>query len=45
MNLLRRAGPDIERYTLKQSVSYDKLIGHSEQHLQEVVTISLFFSR
>ena len=36
MNLLRRAGPDIERYTLKQSVSYDKLIGHSEQHLQEI---------
>lgn len=25
MNLLRRAGPDIERYTLKQSVSYDRI--------------------
>ncbi|HEJ9660551.1 TPA: AraC family transcriptional regulator [Proteus mirabilis] len=36
MNLLRRSGPDIERYTLKQPVSYDKLIGHSEQHLQEI---------
>ncbi|OAT47050.1 right origin-binding protein [Proteus hauseri ATCC 700826] len=36
MNLLRRPGPDIERYMLKQAVSYDKLVEQSEKHLQEI---------
>lgn len=36
MNLLRRPGPDIEQYTLKQSVSYDKLLEQSEQYLKQI---------
>lgn len=36
MNLLRRPGADIERYTLKQPVSYDKLVTQSGKHLQEI---------
>ncbi|ATN01062.1 MULTISPECIES: AraC family transcriptional regulator [Morganellaceae] len=36
MNLLRRPGPDIERYTLKESVSYDKLLGQSDHYVQKI---------
>lgn len=36
MNLLRRPGPDIEHYTLREAVSYDNLIDKSAQYLQEI---------
>ncbi|MGO3683948.1 MAG: effector binding domain-containing protein, partial [Proteus vulgaris] len=36
MNLLRRPGPDIEQYTLKESVSYDKLLNQSEKYLKKI---------
>ena len=36
MNLLRRPGPAIEQYTLKKSMSYDKLLEQSEQYLQKI---------
>lgn len=44
MNLLRRPGPDIEQYTLKESVSYDKLLNQSEKYLKKLATISLSFN-
>lgn len=36
MNLLRRPGPDIERYKFKEPVFYHDLLGQSDQYLQEI---------
>lgn len=36
MNLLRRPGPDIERYTLKEPISHEKIATQNGQYLKEI---------